>query len=111
MKHVYDSNNTKIIYHHCYKKQLYFTTFLQENIKNLKHKPRGIRKIISLNNSNQTTPNVITNKNKGMINISDNANGFNNHFTKVAIDIQFHIKFSKNDTLITSHQYILIYSL
>ena len=87
MKSIYDSNNAEIIYHHCYKKQFYFTPFLQENIKNLKNKQRGIKKIISLNNSNQTIPTAITNKNKGIINSSNIANGFNNHFTKVAIDI------------------------
>ena len=34
------------------RKQFYFTRFIQENIKDLKNMWRGIKKIISLNNSN-----------------------------------------------------------
>ena len=47
---------------------------------------KGIKKIISSNNSNN---------NETITNPSDIANAFNNCFTKVAIDIQSSIRFSK----------------
>lgn len=74
-------------------KQFYSTIFPPKNIKNLKNKQRGIKKIISLHNSKQTIPTAMTNKNKAITNLSGIANAFNNHFTKVAIDIRLPIKF------------------
>ena len=56
---------------------------------------RGIKKIISSNNSNHTFPTAITVNNEAITNPSDIANTFNNYFAKVAIDIQSSIRFSK----------------
>ena len=51
--------------------------------------------MISLNNSNHIFPTAIT-LNKGIItNPPDIGNAFNNHFAKVAVDIQSSIRFSK----------------
>ena len=54
---------------------------------------KGIKKIISSNNSNHIFPTAITVNNE--TNPPDIANAFNNYFAKVAIDIQFSITFSK----------------
>ena len=56
---------------------------------------RGIKKIISSNNSNHTFLIPITVNNETITNPSDIANAFNNYFAKVAIDIQSSIRFSK----------------
>ena len=56
---------------------------------------RGIKKIISSNNSNHTFPTAITVNNETITNPSDIANAFNNYFAKVAINIQSSIRFSK----------------
>ena len=56
---------------------------------------RGIKKIISSNNSNHTFPTAITVNNEIITNPSDIANSFNNYFVKVAINIQSPIRFSK----------------
>ena len=58
---------------------------------------RGIKKIISSNNSNHTFPTAIIVNNEAITNPSDIANTFNNYFAKVAIDIQSSIskQFSK----------------
>ena len=56
---------------------------------------RGIKKIISSNNSDHAFPTAITVNNETITNPSDIANAFNNYFAKVAIDIQFSIRFSK----------------
>ena len=56
---------------------------------------RGIKKIISSNNSNHTFPTDITVNNETIINPSDIANAFNNCFAKVAINIESSIRFSK----------------
>ena len=54
---------------------------------------KGIKKI-SLNNFNHIFPTAIT-VNKTITNPSDIANTFNNYFTKVTVDIQSSIRFSK----------------
>ena len=74
---------------------IYFIRFFQENIKGLKNMWRGIKKIISSNNSNHTFPTAITVNNETIANPSDIANAFNNYFAKVAIDIQSSIRFPK----------------
>ena len=56
---------------------------------------RGIKKIISSNNSNHTFPTAITVCNETITNPSDIANAFNNYFAKFAINIQSSIRFSK----------------
>ena len=56
---------------------------------------KGIKKIISSNNSNHIFPTAITVSNKTINNPSDIANAFNNYFAKVAVDIQSSIRFSK----------------
>ena len=56
---------------------------------------RGIKKIISSNNSNHNFPTAITIDNETITNPSDIANAFNNYFAKVAIDIQSSTRFSK----------------
>ena len=76
-------------------KQFYFTRFFPEKIKDLKNMWRGIKKIISSNNSNHIFPTAIIVNNKTITNPSDIANVFNNYFAKVTIDIQFSIRFSK----------------
>ena len=76
-------------------KQFYFTRFFQENIKDLNNMWRGIKKIISSNNSNHTFPTAISVNNETITNPSDIANAFNNYFAKIAINIQSSIRFSK----------------
>ena len=56
---------------------------------------RGIKKIISSNNSNHTFPTTITVNNETITNQSDIANAFNNYFAKGAINNQSSIRFSK----------------
>ena len=56
---------------------------------------RGIKKIISSNNSNHTFPTAITVNSETITNPSDIANVFNNYFPKVAINIQSSIRFFK----------------
>ena len=56
---------------------------------------RGIKKIISSNNSNHTFPTSVTVNNETITNPSDIASAFNNYFAKVAINIQSSIRFSK----------------
>ena len=56
---------------------------------------KGIKKIISSNNSNHIFPTAITVNNETLTNPPDIGNAFNNYFAKVAIDIQFSITFSK----------------
>ena len=55
---------------------------------------RGIKKIISSNNSNHIFPTAITINKETFSNLSDIANKFNNFFAKVAIEIQSSIRFS-----------------
>ena len=54
---------------------------------------KGIKKIISPNNSNHVFPIAITVNNETIINPRDIANALNNYFAKV-IDIQSSIRFS-----------------
>ena len=56
---------------------------------------RGIKKIISSNNSNHSFPTAITVNKETITNPSDIANAFNNYCAKVAIDIQSFNRFSK----------------
>ena len=56
---------------------------------------RGIKKTISSHNSNHIFPTTITVNKETITSPSDIANGFNNCFAKVAIDIQSYIRFSK----------------
>ena len=56
---------------------------------------RGIKKIISSNNSNHVFLTAVTANNETITNPSDIANSFNNYFAKVALDIQSSIRFSK----------------
>ena len=56
---------------------------------------RGIKKIISWNNSNHIFSTAITVDKKTITKPSDIGNAFNNYFAKVAIDIQSSIKFYK----------------
>ena len=56
---------------------------------------RGIKKIISSNNSNHIFPTAITVNNETITNPSDIDNAFNNYFAKVVIDIQSSIRFPK----------------
>ena len=56
---------------------------------------RGIKKIISSNNSNHTFRTAIIVNNETITNPSDIANAFNNYFAKVALNIQSSIRFSK----------------
>ena len=56
---------------------------------------KGIKKIISPNNSNNPFPTAITLNNETISNPSDIAKAFNNYFAKVAVDIQYSIRFSK----------------
>ena len=56
---------------------------------------RGIKKLISSNNSNHTFPTSVTVNNETITNPSDIASAFNNYFAKVAINIQSSIRFSK----------------
>ena len=57
---------------------------------------KGIKKIIFSNNSNHIFPAAVTVNNETITNPSDIANGFNNYFAKVVVDIQSSIRFSKN---------------
>ena len=54
---------------------------------------RGIKKIISSNNSNHIFPTAITINKETISNLSDIANTFNNFFAKVAIDIRSSIRY------------------
>ena len=54
---------------------------------------RGIKKMISSNNSNHIFPTAIKVNKETITNPSDIANAFNNIFAKVAIDIQSSIRF------------------
>ena len=56
---------------------------------------RGIKKIISSNNSNHIFPTAITVNNETFTNPSDIAKPCNNYFAKVATDIESSIRFSK----------------
>ena len=56
---------------------------------------RGIKKIISSNNSNHNFPTAISVNYETITNPSDIANAFNNYFAKVALNIQSSIRFSK----------------
>ena len=56
---------------------------------------KGIKKIISSNNSNHIFPTTITVNNETITNPSDISNPFSNYFAHVAIDIQSSIRFSK----------------
>ena len=56
---------------------------------------RGIKKIISSNNSNYIFPTAITVNKETITNPSDIANTFNNYSAKVAINIQCSTRFSK----------------
>ena len=55
---------------------------------------KGIKKIISPNNSNHVFPIAITVNNETIINPCDIVNVLNNYFAKVIIDIQSFIRFS-----------------
>ena len=56
---------------------------------------KGIKKIISSNNSNNFFPTAIIVNSEIITNPSDIANAFKNYFAKVTIDIQSSIRFSK----------------
>ena len=56
---------------------------------------KGIKKIISSNNSSHIFSTAIKIDNETITKPSDFANSFNNYFAKVAIDIQSFIRFSK----------------
>ena len=64
---------------------------------------RGIKKIISSNNSNHIFPAAITVYSETITNPSDIVNAFNNYFAKVDIDIQPQSDFPRNNIMITSH--------
>ena len=64
---------------------------------------RGIKKIISSNNSNHIFPAAITVYSETITNPSDIVNAFNAfYFAKVDIDIQPQSDFPRNNIMITS---------
>ena len=75
---------------------LLYQIFLRKDLKNMW---KGTEKIISSNNFNHISPTAITVNNEAITNPSDIANAFNNCFTKVAIDIEFSLRFSKKKLL------------
>ena len=75
--------------------------FFKKNIKDLTNIWKGIKKIISSNNSNHIFPTAITVNNEKITNPSDIASALNNYFAKFAIDIQSSIRFSMKNILIT----------
>ena len=56
---------------------------------------KEIKKITSSNNPSHMFPITITVNNETIINTFDITNAFNNYFAKVALDIQYSIRFSK----------------
>ena len=73
---------------------LFYTRFLQENIKDFKNMWKGIKKIMPSNNFNHIFPTAITVNNETITKPFDIANAFNIYFAKVAVDIQSSIRFS-----------------
>ena len=66
---------------------LYFTNFLQDNVKNLKITQKGITKIISLKHANCISPNTIIDDDAILADPTAIDNDFNNFFSIITFDI------------------------
>ena len=72
------------------------TYFFQNHINDLKNTWKGIKRIISLEDSTSTVPSIIIEDNISLTNPKDIADAFNNYFSNVATGIKFSIKYSRN---------------
>ena len=78
-------------------KQNYFTKYFETNIKNLKSTWKGIRSIISLKNSNSSSPNVINFNNELKSDPLKIANVFNNYFSSIGEKAPSKTRFSNKN--------------
>ena len=78
-------------------KQNYFTKNFESNIKNLKRTWKGIKSIISLENSASSSPNPLNFNNELTSDPLKIANVFNNHFSSIGEKTQSKIRFSNKN--------------
>ena len=78
-------------------KENYFTKYFETNIKNLKSTWKGIRSIISLKNSNSSSPNVINFNNELKSDPLKIANVFNNYFSSIGEKAPSKTRFSNKN--------------
>ena len=69
-------------------KRLYFTTFFNDNLNNLKNTWKGIKNLISLKTVSNSSPSSIYYNNKTVTSPFEIASAFNYYFSNIALDIQ-----------------------
>ena len=74
-------------------KQTYFSSYLKENIKDVKKTLKNIKSITSMKSKNSDIPSTILNNGKRITESTTIANKFNDFFYFVAPAIQSKIKF------------------
>ena len=77
-------------------KYTYFSPCIQNHINDLKSIWKGIKRIISLEDSTSTVRSTIIEDNISLTNLKGIADALNNYFLNVAIDIKSSIKYSRN---------------
>ena len=77
-------------------KHIYFSSFFQNHVNDLKNTWKGIKRIISLKDSQSTVPSTIIEYNISLTNPKDIADVFNNYFSNVVTGIKSSIKYSRN---------------
>ena len=77
-------------------KHTYFSSFFQNHVNDLKNTWKGIKTIISLEDSRSKATSTIIEDNISLTNPKDIADAFNNYFSSVAIGIKSSIKYSRN---------------
>ena len=78
-------------------KHIYFSSFFQNHINDLKNTWKNIKRIVSLKDSSSTVPSTITEDNISSTAPTDIADAFSNYFSNVASGIQSPIKHSRNN--------------
>ena len=76
-------------------KCLYFTNFFNDNLNNLKNTWKGIKNLISLKTLSHSSS--IYYNNKTVTSPFETANGFNNYFSNIALEIQSSIQYSAKE--------------
>ena len=74
-------------------KRLYYATFFNDNLNNLKITWKGIKNLISLKTASHSSPSSICYNNKIVTSPFEIANAFNNYFSNIGLDIQSSIKY------------------
>ena len=78
-------------------KKFYFTNYFQNNLNNLKSTWKDIKKSFSLKESSNIAASIFIENDCTVTKTREITNHFNKYFVHIAGDIQFSIRYSKNN--------------